>query len=67
MLTPVGPYGAQSRLQHWPHPPPGQIDPSTPVQLTAPLDGCPHTPGFVAVTVCLLGAVHKPPQQSFAR
>jgi hypothetical protein len=67
MLTPVGPYGAHRRLQHWPHPPPGQIDPSTPVQLTPPLDGCLQTPGFVEVTGWLLGAVQSPPQQSFAR
>jgi hypothetical protein len=66
MLTPVGPYGAQRRLQHCPHPPPGQIVPSTAVQLTDPLLGWLQTPGLLAVTAWLLGVVQIPPQQSFA-
>jgi hypothetical protein len=67
MLTPVGPKGAQSRLQHWPQLPPGQIDPSTPVQLTPPLEGWLQTPGLVGLRACPLGAEQMPPQQSFPR
>jgi hypothetical protein len=66
MFTPVGPYGAHRRLQQLPQLPPGQRLPSTPVQLTEPLEGCPHTPALVGVTGCPLGAAQIPPQQSFA-
>ncbi len=66
MLTPVAPYGAQRRLQHCPQFPPGQMEPSTPVQLTPPLEGWLHTPGLVDVTACPLAAAQMPPQQSFA-
>jgi hypothetical protein len=66
MFTPVGPYGAQSRLQQLPQLPPGQRLPSTPVQLIAPLDGWLQTPGLSAPTGCPFGAEQMPPQQSFA-
>jgi hypothetical protein len=66
MLTPDGPYGAQSRLQQLPQLPPGQMVPSTAVQLTAPLDGWLQTPGLVEATGCPFGAEQIPPQQSSA-
>jgi hypothetical protein len=66
MLTPLGPYGAQSRLQQLPQLPPGQMLPSTPVQFTPPLLGWLQMPAFEGVTGCPLGAVQTPPQQSFA-
>ena len=66
MSTPVGPYGAQSRLQQLPQLPPGQRVPSTAVQLTEPLAGWLQTPAFDVVTGWPFGAVHTPPQQSLA-
>jgi hypothetical protein len=65
MLTPVGPYGAQRRLQQLPQLPPGQRLPSTPVQLIAPLEGWLQTPGLAPLTTCPFGAEQTPPQQSF--
>jgi hypothetical protein len=66
MFTPVGPYGAHRRLQQLPQLPPGQRLPSTPVQLTPPLEGWLQTPGLVAPTGFPFGAEQTPPQQSFA-
>jgi hypothetical protein len=67
MLTPVGPYGAHRRLQQLPQLPPGHRLPSTPVQLTAPLDGWLQTPGLPGATAFPFGAEQMPPQQSSAR
>jgi hypothetical protein len=65
--TPVGPYGAQRRLQHAPPqagtvPPvttPPQTVPSTWLQLLAPPGGGPHVPYRLPAT-----GVHTPVQQS---
>ena len=66
MLTPVGPYGAQRRLQQLPQLPPAQTVPSTAVQFTEPLAGWLQRPGLEPLTGWPLGAVQMPPQQSFA-
>jgi hypothetical protein len=70
MKVPVGPKGAQRRLQQLPQLPAspvcGHSSPSIPVQLTPPDDGWLQSPGLVAVTGFPFGAVQRPPQQSFA-
>jgi hypothetical protein len=71
MKVPVGPYGAQSRLQQLPQLPAspvcGHSWPSSPLQLTPPDVGWVQRPGFVAVTAWPFGAVQRPPQQSSGR
>jgi hypothetical protein len=63
--TPVGPYGAQRRLQHEPPhvgavvPEAPQTVPSTIEQLAEPAEGCPHVPYVLPLAI-----VQTPPQQS---
>jgi hypothetical protein len=56
-LTPVGPNGAHSRLQHSLQAP--QVSPSSPVQYVPPPAGRPQTPSFAPAAI-----VQTPPQQS---
>jgi hypothetical protein len=60
MVTPLGPNGAQSRLQHWLQP--LHTMPSTPPQKLGPVGGVRHTP-----TAAPLALTHSAVQHSSLR